>query len=56
MRYPYEKYNSMSELEYAAVGDNWIASGANTSDADYRYHPEELLGLTFALQQLANGS
>ena len=56
LRYPYEKYSNMSEVEYAAVGDSWIANGARTSDADYRYHPEELLGLTFALQQLANGS
>ncbi|WCE05529.1 hypothetical protein [Pseudoxanthomonas sp. JBR18] len=56
LRYPYEKYSSMSESQYAAAGDNWIANGARTSDADYRYHPEELLGLTFALQQLANGS
>jgi hypothetical protein len=56
LRYPYEKYSDMSEQEYAAAGANWIASGAHTSEADYRYHPEELLGLTFALQQLANGS
>ncbi|UJB19193.1 MULTISPECIES: hypothetical protein [Lysobacter] len=55
LRYPYEKYSKISEQEYAAIGANWIASGARTSEADYRYHPEELFGLAFALRQLANG-
>ena len=54
LRYPYEKYGHMTQQEYAQVGANWVAAGANTADADYRYHPEELLGLTFALQQVAN--
>jgi hypothetical protein len=45
----------MTESEYAAVGAKWIASGAANSDADFRYHPEELLGLTHALQHLSNG-
>ncbi|QCW24442.1 hypothetical protein FE772_00905 [Lysobacter enzymogenes] len=52
LRYPYEKYSNMSEQEFSAVGANWIASGARTAEADYRYHPEELLGLTSALQQI----
>lgn len=55
LRYPYEKYSHMTTSEYAEVGAKWIAAGANTADADYRYHPEELFGLTFALQQIANG-
>ena len=54
LRYPHEKYGHMTEQEYAQVGDAWIAAGAGTADADYRYHPEELRGLTFALQQVAN--
>jgi hypothetical protein len=55
LRYPYEKYSHMTESDYEKVGAKWIASGANTADADYRYHPNELFGLTFALQQVANG-
>ncbi|KXS33129.1 MAG: hypothetical protein AWT59_0686 [Candidatus Gallionella acididurans] len=54
LRYPYEKYSHMIEPDYEKVGAKWIASGANTADADFRYHPEELFGLTFALQQVAN--
>ena len=53
LRYPYEKYSGMTEQQYFAVGNDWIAQGGDISDADYRYHPEELLGLTWALQQLA---
>ena len=56
LRYPYEKYGHMTEQEYSQVGVAWIAAGANTEAADYRYHPEELLGFTFALQRVANGS
>ena len=52
LRYPYEKYSHMTVSEYADVGVKWVANGAVTADADYRYHPEELLGLTFALQQV----
>ena len=54
LRYPYEKYSDMSESAYAAAGLQWIANGAANSDADFRYHPEELLGLTHALQHLSN--
>ena len=55
LRYPFEKYSDMTESEYAAAGAKWIASGAANTDADFRYHPEELLGLTHALQHLSNG-
>jgi HEPN domain-containing protein len=54
LRYPYEKYGHMTQEQYTQVGASWIAAGARTEDADYRYHQEELFGLTFALQQLAN--
>lgn len=54
LRYPHEKYGHMTQEQYTQAGASWIAAGAKTADADYRYHPEELLGLTFALQQLAN--
>ena len=54
LRYPHEKYGHMTQQEYTQVGAAWIAAGAHTVDADYRYHPEELFGLTFALRQAAN--
>ncbi len=54
LRYPHEKYGHLTQQEYARVGSAWIAAGAKLADADYRYHPEELFGLTFALRQLAN--
>jgi hypothetical protein len=54
LRYPYEKYSHMSEPEYAEVGAKWIAAGADDATAGFRYHPEELLGLTVALQKLTN--
>jgi HEPN domain-containing protein len=56
LRYPHEKYGHMTQEQYTQAGVSWIAAGANTADADYRYHPEELFGLTFALQQIANSS
>ena len=53
LRYPFERYSHMNELEYAKVGPEWITNGAKIADADFRYHPEELFGLTTALQGLA---
>lgn len=53
LRYPYEKYARMSSEEYAQLGSDWIASGAKLEDAIFRFHPEELLGLTYAAQTLA---
>lgn len=52
LRYPYDKYSHMSEAEYAAVGDTWLAAGGDVATADFRYHPEELLALTAALQDV----
>ncbi|GAA0697989.1 HEPN domain-containing protein [Dyella marensis] len=51
LRYPYEKYDHMTRSEYKQAADAWVESGAEVASADYRYHPEELFGLTFALQQ-----
>lgn len=56
LRYPYEKYGHMTQTEYERVASDWIASGAEVATADYRYHPEELFALTFALQQHLDGS
>lgn len=54
LRYPHEKYGHLTPQEYAQVGPAWIAAGAKLEHADFRYHPEELLGLTYALRQVAN--
>lgn len=51
LRYPYEAYEHLSAEEYAAAGQAWAARGGPLSDATFVYHPEELYGLTFALQQ-----
>jgi HEPN domain-containing protein len=53
LRYPFERYSQMTETEYSRVGASWIANGANTFEAHFRYHPEELFGLTVALQTLS---
>ena len=50
LRYPYEKYEGLAEDEYRARGEAWLAKGANEGDADFVYRPEELYGLTHALQ------
>jgi hypothetical protein len=52
LRYPHEKYGHLTQQEYAQVGPAWLAAGAKLADADFRYHPEELLGLGFALRQV----
>lgn len=54
LRYPHETHGHLTPQEYAQVGPAWIAAGAKPEHADFRYHPEELLGLTYALQQVAN--
>jgi hypothetical protein len=51
LRYPYEKYEGISADEYAARGESWIAGGAQAEKADFIYHPNELYGLTYALEQ-----
>ncbi|MEX3982803.1 hypothetical protein AB4Y45_27905 [Paraburkholderia sp. EG287A] len=52
LRYPYEKYESLDERRYVELGDKWIAEGAPLEKATFRYHSEELFGLTYALVEL----
>ncbi len=49
LRYPYEKYQGLTEDQYRARGDAWLAAGADPAAADFTYHPEELNGLVWAL-------
>lgn len=51
MRYPYEAYESVSAEALEAAGKAWAAKGGPLSEATFVYHPEELYGLTFALQR-----
>ena len=55
IRYPYDKYAGMSAAEYAQAGSDWVAAGAGLQSAVFRYHPEELLGLTYGAQQFIAG-
>ena len=55
LRYPYDKYAGMSAVEYAKAGSDWVAAGAELQSAVFRYHPEELVGLTYGAQQFIAG-
>lgn len=50
LRYPYEKYKSLTEAEYVARGSAWAANGFQSEDATFRLFPEALYGLTKALE------
>ena len=52
LRYPYEKYEGMSEQEYLALGIKWAEDGAKIEDANFIYYPNELFGLNCALKVL----
>ena len=51
LRYAYEAYEGMTAEESAKQGEDWIAAGAKTEDADFQYYPLELQALTEALQE-----
>lgn len=42
LRYPYEKYEGLTEKEYLALGEDWVKAGASLEEAHFRYFPEEL--------------
>lgn len=50
-RYPYERFEDSSPEEVAERGREWLARGAPEEDADFVYYPEELFGLTYALDR-----
>lgn len=54
LRYPYEKYEGLTEEEYHLLGEEWIESGAPIEEAMFRYFPEELFGMLEALKQMAD--
>jgi HEPN domain-containing protein len=49
LRYPYERYEGLSDEAYAAMGEAWVRRGAPLGSATFVYHSEELYGLNFAL-------
>ncbi len=53
LRYPYERYDSLTEEQYAALGKQWLDAGAPIEDATFRYHPDELFGMLYALRLVA---
>ncbi len=53
LRYPWERYDGLSEEQYARVGDEWAANGAPLEGATFRYHPIELSGALDALRLVA---
>jgi hypothetical protein len=55
MRYPYEKYEGMTEQQYRVRGADWLARGAPTAEADFACYPSELNGMIVALQAEVRG-
>ena len=53
IRYPWERYEGLSEEQYDALGPAWIAAGAQTEHATFHNYPEELYGLTQAARAMA---
>jgi hypothetical protein len=49
LRYPYEAYDHVSADAFKGAGRGWATKGAPETDAIFVYHPEEIVGLTFAL-------
>lgn len=53
LRYPWERYETLSENQYSSVGNQWVAKGAPLEEATFRYYPEELVGFLAALRLVA---
>jgi hypothetical protein len=47
-RYEYEKHRGRTQKEVRLSGEAWIEAGAKVSEADFKYYPIELDGLTLA--------
>lgn len=54
LRYPYEKYEGMTEIQYRQLGEEWVVRDGPLEDATFRYYPEELDGMVHALRSLAD--
>ena len=49
LRYPWERYATLSEEQYSTISEAWVSKGAPLEEATFRYHPEELVGMLSAL-------
>ncbi|GBG15805.1 uncharacterized protein NMK_3417 [Novimethylophilus kurashikiensis] len=53
LRYPWERYATLSEEQYSSLGEEWVSKGAPLEEATFRYHPEELFSFIEALRIVA---
>ncbi len=53
LRYPYEKYEGLTEAEYSRLGEKWVEAGGLLDEAQFRFYPEELFAMVEALKQMA---
>ena len=53
LRYPYERYENLTEEQHLSLGDQWVAKGAPLEEATFRYHQRELRGFIEALRLVA---
>ena len=51
-RYAYEEYQGMTQASVEARADAWFASGARVEDADFRFYPSELFGMSWAIARV----
>jgi len=56
LRYPWERYEGLSEKQYDGLGPAWVAAGAPDDQAKFRHYPEELYGLTEAARSMTGRS
>lgn len=54
LRYPYEKYDGLTEAQYEELGAQWIKDGSPLERATFRYHPSELFAFVHALRLFAS--
>jgi HEPN domain-containing protein len=54
LRYPYERYEGMTEAEYKSFCEDWKKRGAPLEGAQFRFYPEELRGMLHAVRIMAN--
>lgn len=55
LRYPYEKYEGLTDVEYQEMGEQWVSGGSPITSATFVYWSEELYGLTHALREELEG-
>lgn len=53
LRYPWERYEKLNEVQYTSLSNAWASKGAPLKEATFRYHPEELFGFLYALRIVA---